>query len=117
MIDASVRSIVAGRVFWGLRPQGQPLPAIVLNVVSAQRQYQMNGPAGLKSVRVQIDCWSPTYDEAKRLSRFVNTSLGGVTFDSIQGSFVEAEQDRSEMDAGGAKVHCTSLDFRIWANE
>lgn len=117
LASSAVTAICGQRITWGRRPQGEALPAIMLTVVSAPREYQLAGPAGLKEARVQVDCWAETYAASKSLARAVNDQLGGARFASVQGAFLDTERDRSDLDAGGKWTHCTSLDFRVWAGE
>ena len=94
----------APRINWGTHPQGEPLPALVLNVISDAEGLTMQGPDGLSEGRVQIDAYAMTYGEAKTLSRAVRSVLHGyrgggfrlvqhvATRDSREGGTNEAER-------------------------
>lgn len=102
--SAAVSARVGGRVDWGARVQGQALPALVLNVVSAAEGLTQQGPDGLQEARVQVDCYALTYGAAKQLSRDVIALLHGyrgggfglvqhiATRDSREGGTNEAER-------------------------
>ena len=113
----TIAAQVRERITWGAREQGAALPAVCMQVISGPREYQMSGPTGLKAARVQVECWGSTYEDAKRLARLVNTSLGGAIFGVVQGAFLDSERDIAGTDAGGRRVFCTSMDFRVWAGE
>lgn len=56
--DAAVAVLAGARVFWRVRKQGTPLPAVVLTIVSDPRPQTLKGFAARRESRVQIDCWS-----------------------------------------------------------
>lgn len=74
LADGGVSSHVDARVNFGTRPQGQPLPAIVLNTISDTEGVHMNGKGPFDS-RVQIDCYGITYGAATLVSRAVLSAL------------------------------------------
>lgn len=73
--NAAVTAIVGGRINFGAHPQGQPLPAIVLNTVSDIEDYHMNGAGGLSTGRVQVDVYAGTYGAAKIAARAAKAAL------------------------------------------
>ena len=110
--SAAITAIApAGRINWGVHPQGVPLPALVLNTIGDAEGLTMQGPDGLSEGRLQIDAYAVTYAEAKNLSRAVRTVLHGyrgggfrlvqhvTTRDSREGGTNEAERPfRCSMD-------------------
>ena len=103
--SAAVTAIApAARINWGTHPQGAPLPALVLNVISDAEGLTMQGPDGLSEGRMQADAYAMTYGEAKQLSRAVRAVLHGhsgggfdlvqhvATRDSREGGSNEAER-------------------------
>jgi hypothetical protein len=116
--DAGVAAIAGTRIYWSEKPQGSAWPAVVLHKITGLRDYEMDQPTGLVQARVQADCWAKTYGDAVRLSRAVNTALGGYSGGIIQGAFIETERQSFEKSADGAeKFHRVSLDFQIWHTE
>jgi hypothetical protein len=101
---AVVALVPASRINWGAHPQGQPLPGVVLTVVSGAEGLTLQGPDGLSQGRVQVDCYAPAYADAKAVSRVIVTRLHGLrsggfrlvrhvaTRDSREGGTNEAER-------------------------
>lgn len=80
LASGGLSALVGDRINWGVHPQGQAFPAIVLNLVSGFEGIHMNGTGPFEG-RVQVDCDAETYADAKRISRAVigllNTYRGG----------------------------------------
>lgn len=110
--------IVATRINWGRRVQGEPLPGLTLMNVSPGRSYTYQGPAGLSGPRVQFDGYALDFLTAKAIGRALITTLetpltiGGIAFGP---AFLAAERGPETQDlGGGAQVFGISLDFFIW---
>jgi len=124
---ASVAAIVGTRVDWGIRPQGKPLPAIVLELASGVPGMTYAGPDGWSRSRVQIEHWGRTFKEAKDLADLVGGENGVLTGwrETVGGfrmrTFIMARRSDTDTlpstlggsDAGGP-VHRTSLDALVW---
>lgn len=116
---SGVRALVANRVWPGVMPQGSPLPAVVVNLISGAPEYTDDGQTPIASARVQMDGWALTFDAAKAVGRAVKAELsgfagtqGGVTFHFVM---IDAERDDREDGAGAAQYRFrTSIDFIIW---
>lgn len=101
--DAAVSAATGGRVAWVKRPQGDVLPAVVLNVIHDANGLTMQGPDGLWQGRVQADCYALTLVEVKAAARALISLLHGyrgggfrlvehvATRDSREGGTDEAE--------------------------
>lgn len=61
LIDAGVAD---GRVYWGLRPQGSPLPALVLTAIGGRVATLADGTADLRRSTAQADAYAATHREA-----------------------------------------------------
>lgn len=122
---AAITAIVARRVDWGVRPQGDALPSLTLERISGAAQMNMNAPSGWDVDRVQIDCWARTYKVAKDLS-LILASPGGPSepvglLVGYRGehlgvrlrTFVVARRSNSDSDSKGP-VHRTSIDVMVW---
>lgn len=104
LADTGVSNRVSTRINWGAHPQGQALPAIVLNLAAGAEGMNMNGTNNLFEGIVQVDCYADTYGSAKLLSRDAVSALhayrgGGFrlvtqtsTRDSREGGTNEAER-------------------------
>lgn len=123
LADPGVRAAVGERVTPVIRPQGGPLPALVVQTISAQRRYTMTGSDGLISSRVQVDAWGRRYEDAKGAARAVIRALSGLSGEiagvTFGGIFVDGEDD--SLDAGSnsqsgqaERYFRTRLDFIIW---
>ena len=97
--NATVTALApAARINWGSRPQGSPLPAVVLNVVSDNEGLTLKGRDGLSVGRVQVDCYGATYTQAKQLSRAVRSALSGYRGGSFR--LVEHVATRDSREGG-----------------
>lgn len=63
--------LAGGRFYWVERPQGGPLPAGVLVMVSDARDQHLKGFEGMQASRVQIDCYGAKAKEAWDLAEAV----------------------------------------------
>ena len=121
LANAAVKALVAQRVTWVMRPQGSPIPAVVLHRIAGGRDYTYGERESLTSPLIQIDCWGQTYAQAKALSRAVITALDSLSA-PFQGAFVQAERDTYERGdappttSGTPDFFRTSLDVRVWHN-
>lgn len=111
-------ALVGNRINWGLRVQGEPLPALTLTNISPGRSYTYKGAAGLAGPRVQFDAYAADFLTAKALARALITVLeqpATVAGISFAPAFLEAERGPDAEDlGGGARVERVRLDFFIW---
>lgn len=122
LADAAIAALVSTRVNWVERPQGEPLPAIVLGRIGGSRDYHTQGASGLVESRIQGDCYATTYAGAKSVARALIALLSGyrgTTGDiEFKGAFVDGERDFREADPNGSeKLHRVSVDFIIHHSE
>lgn len=115
---AALSALVGSRVYPVRRPQGDPLPAVVIHTIDGLPDYTSQGPSGLLSSRIQFDCWGKTYASAKSVARAVAQRLSGfkgtVSGVVFQGGFLEGERDSYEEGTGKSDLFRVSLDFIIW---
>jgi hypothetical protein len=123
LASAALVALVGPRITWDERPQGDALPAVVLQWIDGAPEYSDEGFAGLTAARLQIDCWA-THGAgnngstlAKEVARLVVAALpvsitvSGVEF---QGIFPEAIRDfPPEMAAAQIPVFRRSIDYLI----
>jgi hypothetical protein len=115
---APLTALVGNRINWGLRVQGEPLPALTLANVSPGRSYTYKGAAGLSGPRVQFDGYAADFLTAKAIARALIAALeqpATVAGISFAPAFLDAERgpDTEEL-GGGLRVERVSLDFFIW---
>jgi len=108
--DSGVSALVGTRVNWGAHPQGQPLPALVLNVISGAEGYRLDGPDGLLESRIQVDAYANTYADAKLLSRAVIARMSGHSDSGFRGIFHINSRDSRE-DGDVDRPFRVSMDF------
>jgi len=116
---APIAAVVQRRVDWGVRPQSDSLPAIVIERTIGIPQMNLNGSAGWSRDRIQIECWGRTYKAAKDLALIMGGKAGllvgyrgdhlGVRLRTI----VLGRRSDTDIDSVGV-VHRTSLDVLVW---
>lgn len=114
LADASLAAITGGRIDWGWRAAGDPLPAVSMNVASAPRRQTYRGSDCLVAYRVQIDCWGATFGEAKLIARACSSAMAKLGRPAFDGVFPLGERDAPDTDATGKPIGRTILEFRIW---
>lgn len=121
--DAGVSGQVATRVYWGRRSQSTSvLPAVVLEKISAPRDYTYTGPSNLIESRVQADCFGESYANAKAAARSVISALSNYSGTQsgvvIQRVTIENERDFQGQESGADRyLFATSVDLLIWHDE
>ena len=117
LLDAGdVSTIVGTKVAWGVARQGWSAPFIVLTVVSDIRDQHFKGFQGLRSSRVQVDCYGADRASTAELREAALAAVAdGGTFDSVR---FERIADVSVRDLGANTdtgfVHRDSIDALIW---
>jgi hypothetical protein len=119
MNSAAVSALVGPRVDFGSRVQGDPLPALVLNVISGAEGLTQQGPDGLHQNRVQVDCYALTAGAVEQLSAAVIGLLHGYRgggFDLVQ--HVATRDGREGGTNEADRPFRVSLDFETsWSDE
>ena len=77
LADTGVAALVGTRIYPRVLPQGVRDPAIVYNRVSMLGDHHMLGASGLVEVRMQIDAWADTADDAYDLAVAVKERIDG----------------------------------------
>lgn len=113
---ASIRSLVDDRITPGRRAQGDHLPSITFNNISAPRRRTLQGRTAMVQGRMQIDCWGATEDSADTLAKAVKAELEGARFTHgevlVRGVFLIDEAD-DEGSGDPETPFRTRLDFRV----
>jgi len=121
--DATIDSLVDGRIYPNAVPQGKAMPAITYQQISGPREYTTDGPVGLVMARYQVNCWTETYAEARQLGEAVRLTLNGYigTIESLQiyGIFLENEGDLPSIQPGVDRLRrfAKYLDFTVCFKE
>lgn len=122
--SAPVTDIVDRRINWGIRPQGEPLPAVTLQVVSDPRPAHLKGLVGARFTRLQGDCWAETPLQALALAKALIDTLqppATVGDKKFGNALVEGQRDLGESvgsgqasQSSGTYIHRQSVDLLIW---
>ncbi len=111
LADPAVSDFVVTRIYPGALPQGVTYPAIRYQRIDTLRIYSKAGYEGDSKPRLQIDCWSPNYLEAKQLAKAVRVAMERYSYAECVD-----EQDGYEP-APDPSVYRVTLDFSIWHEE
>ncbi len=130
LADAQVSAAVDGsRIHPTVLPQGTnglAVPAVVYNIISEITDHHTQGASGLVMVRMQVDAYAETPDEADALSRAIKDRIDGVAGAwpygsaspqdavTVQGAFADTARTGYEPEA---KLYRTGRDFLIWYEE
>ena len=108
-------SALGGAFFPQFIPQGRNPPAAVYTVIDRTRQVTYSGTGELISSLVNIDVVSKRYDQAREIANEIRSSLvdfkGDMQGTHVEGCFVNADQDTSDMEPGFFRV---TLTFNLW---
>lgn len=114
LLNGPLTSLVSSRIDWGARPQGSPLPGVVMFVISGNEGEHLKGRDGLFNGRVQIDCYGETYASAKQTGRAVIDLLHGYRDNDFPGVFhVGTRDDRLSGVNEADRPFRQSLDFSV----
>lgn len=118
---AALTALVDRRIDWGVRAQGEALPAVELHQVGRRRLMNLAGPGAWSTGRVQVDCWGRTFKAACDVADIIaapvadggllglRATLGNIRFRI----FVLDRASGRETDSLGI-VHRTRLDLNVW---
>lgn len=109
--------LAGGHIYWGLRPQGAPLPALVLTAVGGTIGRTVEGDADLRRSTIQVDAWAATHRDAWLLIEAVLAAVAApFARDGIR--FASAGQDAprtsSEEAADKTTLFRASADLNFW---
>lgn len=107
-----VSALVGERVDWGLRPQGDPAPAICLTVIfDGPVDHSLDGP-GISRARIQVDSFARSYGEAKAIGSAVRTMLDGYSDAVLTSCLLAGARDLQDGDAD-LRMHYVSADYLL----
>lgn len=117
--STALEALVARRVHHKIRPQGSPLPAVVINRISGVPARRLDGVITITTTRIQVDCWAETAPQLFAVVSAVKAALDRATFAHaaavICGCFLidEHDDDATEAPLTDQKPLRTRLDFRV----
>jgi hypothetical protein len=103
LASPGVTAICSRRINWSLKPQGEPMPCIILHLIDGVPDYRVSGDKGLTAARVQVECWALDLKTAKALARAVDAALSGQRFTQgttrFAGVLIDDEDDDTFVEA------------------
>ena len=122
LANAPLSAAVSGRIYWGIRPQGSALPALVLTKVAPGQDWTHSGPGPMVNPWVQIDIYSADYPAAgpiaaalqAEMQRLNRVTAGGWTF-FPPGTLASDQWPGVESLPDGIQAHRVIQDYRFWA--
>jgi hypothetical protein len=115
--DAGVRALVTDRVYSEILPQGPTTPAVVFAEVSADEDYSLEGPTGVRRNSVAVDSWAEKRADATALGIAVKRALSGHSGAAggfeVQSCFFVTERWAFDAETG---LYRTSQDYEVWSS-
>ena len=71
----AIKSLANGEVYALIAPQDAQYPVIVYTPIVQEHIFGLDGPQGLQRIRVQVDTYARTYQEAYALQELVLDAL------------------------------------------
>ncbi len=120
LADGPTAALIGTRVHPIVRPQGDPLPAVVYQRVSTVRDTDLNGPTDFVQARMRLDLWDDSYGGVKALADAVRVALNGVGLASpktlgsepVQMVYLDNDGDLPKID-GDQRDHRVSQDWIV----
>lgn len=106
-IFSTLSSLVAGRCYPLQMPQTPTYPSIVYTRIASDPKNRLEGGASLDQVRLQIDCYSTSYESAKTLSWAVRGAMESASFKAT----LQFDTDIYEPEVN---VYRVMMDFYVW---
>ena len=104
----AVTALVGQRIAAGLLPEGEVRPYITYSLVTGERIPSMTDSGLMRHARMQINCWSPNYGEAKQIALAVQTAIEtSALFDCV---FI-TELDLIDPETN---LFYSVLDYSVW---
>lgn len=110
IIQARLSGALACPVKWGFFNDGDTVPRVTMVRTSGGRGKTYKGK-GLKSNRIQVDCWAETYGEALVTSRQVEELLDGHREGDLLNCHLEMVRDGASN--GENVLHRISVHFSV----
>lgn len=109
--------LAGGRIYWGLRPQGASLPALVLTAIGGSVDALLGGEPDRRRSTVQADAYAVTHREAWQLIEAALSAVAapferdGIRFESAGHGAPRTLPDTAP---DGSPLFRASADLNIW---
>lgn len=100
-------TLVSGRCFPLVAPDGTPVPYIVYSVVSNVPQVSLDGPIGTENRRTQFDLYDATYGGVKALESTVKSTMAASSIVNVPLSTMDLHEPETNL-------FRVTMDFSIW---
>jgi hypothetical protein len=116
--DPAIAMVVATRIFPAMAVIDGTRPSIVYTEISNTPTMYKQGPSDMDFVRVQVDIYSPSYDQCVSLAELVRIALDRFPHSTVAGvrlagiSFMNS----SNSWADGDKIHRIIHEYQIRHN-
>jgi len=98
--DNDITTIVSTRIYVDRIPQSGSSPCVVLSTSGTERVWSNDGPTGIPTASIEIDCFSETYLQAITIADEIRLCLDGYTgsvgSQTIHACFLENQVDLSD---------------------
>ena len=108
-----ITDVTSARIYPVLLPPGTAaaFPAVSYQRISADRVYSLSAYSTLENPRIQMDAWATTYEDVKKLSTRIKTTMEGATgFSAILLNDEDLYEDALEL-------YRVTMDFSVWNQE
>lgn len=117
-----LNALIGSSIHWGLRPQGRPLPAIVLTKVAPGQEWTYSGPGVTINPRVQFAYFGDDYPSLSpivnatqaEMQRLTRLTISGWTFLPPAALVTEVWPDVVQLQ-DGTKPHMVIQQYSFWA--
>lgn len=86
-------------------------PAVSYQRISADRVYSLSAYSTLENPRIQMDAWATTYEDAKKLSTRIKTTMEGAT------AFSANLLNDEDLYEDALELYRVTMDFSVWNQE
>lgn len=113
-VVAAASGLPVSRVNWGEAPAASRGTYVVLHLISWNEGHTQQGPDGLNTTRVQVDCYAPGWVAARTIGGAVKAALDGYCGGVFRGIFADGMRLTREGGANaGEASYRASLDFIV----
>jgi len=104
----AVTALVGQRIAAGILPEGEVRPYVTYSLVTGERIPSMTDSGLMRHARMQVNCWSPSYGEAKQIALAVQTAIeASALFEVV---FI-SDQDLYDPETN---LFYMVLDYSVW---
>lgn len=107
-IQSVLASLVSGRCFPMVAPDGTLTPYITFQVISNVPLMELDRRNGTENRRLQVDIFDKTYGGAKTLEETVKTTMDAAAFTNIPMLSSDLYEEETQL-------YRVTMDYSIWS--